>query len=160
MIIVHNLSLESFRQTFEARASEWMLTGAVLSLAAVFLFNREMFYGEAFEGLRSINSNQNFWTAAFAIVGMVRLSVLLVNGHYYRTPHGRAVTAFLSGGVWFMLCVGFARNGSVLIALSPWIFFLDMYNTVRAAKEAGKSEFNHRYSKRQGSLTNGIGTHS
>lgn len=152
MVIVHNVSLSSLRETFESRASEWMLTGATLSLAAVFFVNEGMFLREAFEGLRGMNSSRFFWGFIFAIIGLIRLTVLLVNGAYWRTPHFRAATAFLSSGIWFVLCAGFARNGSVLIALVPWIFFLDAYNTRRAAKEAGKSEFVQRYLKnKQGS---------
>ncbi len=154
MVIVHSLSLESLRETFEARASEWMLACATLSLAFVFFLNINMFYSEAFEGLRGINNNRYFWGMAFFVVGAIRLSVLTINGSYYRTPHMRAVTAFFCAGVWFMLCVAFARNGSVLIAITPWIFFLDAYNTVRAAKEAGKSEFGHRYIVQQQVLAN------
>jgi hypothetical protein len=131
-----------------------MLTGATLSLAVVFLLNTQMFYSEAFQGLRGINSSQQFWSCTLACVGAVRLSVLLINGSYYRTPHGRAITAFICSGVWFIFSVGFLRNGSMMIAIMPWIFFNDAYNTIRAAKEAGKSEFKHRYDLKQG-LANG-----
>jgi hypothetical protein len=151
MIIVHSLSLESLRETFEARASEWMLTGATLSLAFVFFLNIKMFYSEAFEGLREINNNRFFWSLTLFVVGAIRLSVLLINGSYYRTPHMRSITAFFCAGIWFMMIIAFARNGSMMIAIAPWIFFLDAYNTVRAAREAGTSEFRHRYIMKQGS---------
>ena len=156
MVIVHNMSIQSLRETFEARASEWMLTGATLSLAVVFFANEGMFTREAFEGLRDINDSRILWAIAFAVIGIIRLTVLIVNGAYWRTPHFRAATAFLCTGIWFALCAGFARNGSVLIAIVPWIFFLDAYNTRRAAKEAGKSEFIQRYIKNKQDTTDGL----
>lgn len=149
MVIVHNMSIQSLRETFEARASEWMLTGAVLSLAVVFFANEAMFWRDSFEGLRDINKSRLFWAFLFTIVGLIRLTVLIVNGAYWRTPHFRAAAAFFCTGIWFVLCAGFVRNGSVLIALVPWIFFLDAYNTRRAAREAGKSEFIQRYLKKK-----------
>lgn len=145
MIVVH--SFRSLQETFEARASEWMLTGATLSLAAVFFLNNDMFYKPTFEGLRSILNCQMCWAWILLVVGSVRLAVLIVNGAYWRTPHMRAFTAFLCAGLWFLFCVGFFRNGSVLSAMAPWIFLLDAYNAKRAGKEAGKSEFLQRYMK-------------
>lgn len=156
MVIVHNMSIQSLRETFEARASEWMLTGAIISLAIVFFANEEMFTREAFQGLRDISGNRLMWATAFAVIGFIRLTVLIINGAYWRTPHFRAATAFLCTVIWFALCAGFARNGSVLIAIVQWIFFLDAYNTRRAAKEAGKSEFIQRYIKNKQDTTDGL----
>lgn len=155
-VIRRKRTAEQLRETFEARASEWMLTGATISLAIVFFANEEMFMREAFQGLRDISENRLMWATAFAVIGVIRLTVLIINGAYWRTPHFRSATAFLSTGIWFMLCVGFARNGSVLIALVPWIFFLDAYNTRRTAKEAGKSEFIQRYIKKKQDSSNGL----
>lgn len=145
MIIVH--SIKSLQESFEARASEWMLTGATICLGFVFFLNSTMFHKESFEGLRGIIGNQYIWAAIFTIVGFARLAVLLINGAYWRTPHFRAAGAFLCSGVWFVFCLSFVRNGSILIAIMPWIFLLDAYNVKRASREAGKSEFIQRYVK-------------
>jgi hypothetical protein len=147
MVIAH--SFRSLQETFEARASEWMLTCALISLSIVFFFNDDMFYKEAFNGLRELNPEQDTWAVLFAVVGMARLSVLLVNGMYWRTPHFRALGAFLCMGIWFVFCIGFLRNGSIMIAIMPWIFLLDAYNAKRASREAGKSEYIQRYGRRK-----------
>lgn len=147
MVIVH--TFQSIQDTFEARASEWMLTFATISLAVVFFFNEPMFYREAFDGLRQINSNHVVWAAVLGTIGVTGLVVLLINGSYWRTPHFRAIMAFLRAGVWFFLALGFVRNGSVMIALVPWIFFLDAYNAKRAAREAGQSEFVGRHMRKR-----------
>lgn len=155
MIVVH--SIKSLQETFEVRASEWMLTGATLSLAIVFFANDGMFVKESFSGLRQLINDRLVWAWLFLVVGTVRLVVLTVNGAYWRTPHLRALTAFLCSGVWFLMCVGFVRNGAVLAAMAPWIFLLDGYNVKRASKEAGKSEFIQRYVKNsQGQVNAGF----
>ena len=152
MVIVH--SFEALQETFEARASEWALTAAILSLAFVFFMNGHMYVQPEFSGLRDIINSQAVWAWIFLLIGSTRLMVLLINGMYWRTPHFRAITAFLSTGVWFLFCVGFARNGDILIALMPWVFFLDAYNTKRAAREAGKSEYIQQYLKKKQDRTN------
>lgn len=55
-----------------------------------------------------------------------------------------------------MLCAAFARHGSVLIALLPWIFLLDVYNARRAGHEAGQSEFIQRHIRKVQGLTDGV----
>lgn len=144
MIIVHSMSLRSLQETFEARASEWMLTGAIISLALVFLINDSMFYGPNFRGLRDIMNSRMGWVVLLLSVGLMRFTVLVINGAYWRTPHFRSLTAFLSAGVWFLFFFGFVNNGSVMMAIMPWVFFLDAYNAKRAGREAGHSEFVQR----------------
>lgn len=155
MILIH--SFKSLGATFEARASEWALTGAVLSLSTVFMFNSSMFYSPSFAGLRDIIGSRYVWTMLLLIVGLLRLSVLCVNGMYWRTPHLRAITAFICSGVWFLFCMGFMQNGSLMIAVMPWVFALDAYNAKRASREAGLSESIHRHAKSKGLGENELG---
>lgn len=148
MIVVH--SFRSLQETFEARASEWVLTGTVLSLAVVFFINDEMFYRDSFQGMRSIIDDRLVWAFLCLIIGAIRLSVLFINGMYWRTPHFRAATAFMCAGIWFLFLISFMRNGSIMAAIMPWVFLLDAYNVKRASREAGKSEFIQRYVRKQG----------
>lgn len=156
MIVVH--SFRSLQETFEARASEWALTGVLISLSIVFLVEGDMFSRNTFDGLRSILDSHYGWSAILAVVGLTRLSVLVVNGYYWRTPHLRSLTAFLSAGIWFLFCAGFARHGSIMVAVAPWIFLLDAYNAKRAGHEAGKSEYIQRYhtQMRRGKVNAGL----
>lgn len=139
----------SLHETFEARASEWALTGMVISLSLVFILNTDLIESPNFIRLRSISDNSIWWAAICFVVGISRLTVLLINGSYWRTPHLRALTAFLSLWIWFLFIVGFVRNGSLMAAIMPWIFILDAYNAKRSAREAGKSEFIQRYGKKE-----------
>ena len=147
MIIVH--SFESLKESFEARASEWSLTGVMVSLALAFLFNEGLFYRDTLEGMRDIINSRFAWITIMSFVGLTRFAVLIVNGAYWRTPHLRSLTAFLSAGIWFLFFMGFVRNGSLMMAIMPWVFLLDAYNAKRAGREAGKSEFQQRYIRKR-----------
>lgn len=159
MVVIH--SFRSLQDSFEARASEWMLTCATISLGFVFFLNNGMFHTTSFEGLRNLMNDQYVWAVLFTVVGFARLSVLIINGAYWRTPHFRAIGAFLCAGIWFIFCIGFVRNGSILTAVMPWIFLLDAYNVKRASREAGKSEFLQRYIRNREAVHAGLirGTH-
>jgi hypothetical protein len=68
--------------------------------------------------------------------------VLLVNGLLRRSPHVRALTSFVSALVWFEISIGFLQSGAPTtgLAIYPWLFLLDTFNTVRAMGDAGKSD--------------------
>ncbi len=134
MVIIH--AWESLSDTFEARASEWALSAATVCLGLVCLFNSDLFVNRAFRGL-SEWAGQDAWAIGFLLVGIARLTVLLINGAYWRTPQFRSAFAFLTAGVWFQLLLGFAANFSFLLAIMPWLFLLDTYNAMRAGREAG-----------------------
>jgi hypothetical protein len=146
-------SWQSLSDTFEARASEWALAGAMLCLGLVSALNADLFTDPAFRGLTDWAS-QPMWALGFLTVGILRLIVLLVNGAYWRTPQFRCLFAFISAGVWFQLLLGFAANLSFFLAFLPWIFGLDVYNAVRAGREAGIGFLFHRYHQ-EGMKSNG-----
>ena len=147
-VVVH--SFRSLQETFEARASEWACATILVLLSFVFFFNDAMLYQQNLEGMRTILNSQLGWAAIFFLIGSTRLTVLVINGAYWRTPHFRALTAFFSVGVWFMIVAAFARNGSLVLAFSLPIFVLDAYNIKRASREAGQSEFIRRHLPRRG----------
>jgi len=159
MIIIH--SFKSLPETFEARASEWMFGFATFSLSLVFFLNDNLIDHPCFEGMRNIHEHQRDWALLLLIVGLGRLIVLFINGSYWRTPHFRALAAFLSSGIWCLMCFGFLDQKSLMIAIMPWIFLLDTYNIKRASREAGNSEFVQRYimKKKQEQVSAGIANH-
>lgn len=146
-VIIH--SFQSLQETFEARASEWACASILVLLSLIFTFNDTMFHQQNLEGMRTILNSQLGWAIVFFLIGITRLTVLVINGAYWRTPHFRALTAFLSVGVWFMIVTAFVRNGSLVLAFSLPIFVLDAYNVKRASKEAGQSEFIRRHLTRK-----------
>lgn len=146
MYIAH--SWQSLTDTFEARASEWALAGATFSLGLVSMLNTDLYTNPGFRGLTEW-FDQPTWTIIFLTVGFLRLTVLLINGAYWRTPQFRCLFAFITAGVWFQLLLGFAANLSFFLAVMPWIFGLDVYNAKRAGREAGISLLFHSYHTRE-----------
>lgn len=144
MVIIH--AWQSLSDTFEARASEWAMSAAILCLGLVCVVNTELFLAPNFHGLTEWLSQQT-WAILFLLVGTARLTVLLINGAYWRTPQFRSIFAFISAGVWFQLLLGFAANISFALAIMPFLFLLDAYNALRAAREAGIGLLFHHIKK-------------
>lgn len=144
MLIVH--AWESLNETFEARASEWCLGAATCTLALVSFLNVDLFKSPGFDRLADVAAQQT-WAWIFLVFGGARITVLLINGAYWRTPLFRALLAFFTAGLWFQLTWGVAANWSFGIALMPWLFVLDTYNALRAGREAGVAQFLHKQKK-------------
>jgi hypothetical protein len=134
----------SFRETFPTRASEWAM-GAILFLwSAVLTINSDFFLTAAMHPLARVAS-QETWAALCLSAGGGRLLVLAINGGWRRTPHLRAVTAFVSCFFWFQITIGLLQSHSIGtgLAVYPVLFFLDVYNVFRAARDAGSSDRIH-----------------
>jgi hypothetical protein len=140
MLIVH--AWESLNETFEARASEWILAFATLTMALVSYVNEDMFNTPALEKL-ALWLAQDTWTLVFLVIGLTRLIVLCINGMYWRTPLYRCILAFVTSGLLFQISWGVADNLSFGVAIFPWLFVLDTYNALRAGKEAGIAQYLH-----------------
>lgn len=153
MIINHTWS--SLNQTFEARASEWALAAITVCLGLVCLLNLDLFDNPIYHYLRTW-ANPEIWGSIFVLIGASRLTVLFINGGYWRTPHFRSIFAFTCCFLWFQLSLGFASNLGFGLAVYPWLFFLDAYNALRAGREAGIAQYlqKHRRETQNGGSTN------
>lgn len=144
MILAH--ISRSFRETFQARASEWALA-TMLFLWSVFLhINDDMFQtGATYHALSNI-LQQSTWAALCLVVGGGRLIVLAINGAWRRSPHFRGLSAFISSLFWFEITIGILQGGEINtgLAVYPILFLLDCYNVIRAFGEAGRSDANHK----------------
>lgn len=151
MIINHTWS--SLNQTFEARASEWALAAITLCLGLVCLLNLELFDNINYQYMKSW-ANQEIWGSIFVMIGALRLTVLFINGGYWRTPHFRSMFAFACCFLWFQLSLAFMSNFGFSIAIYPWLFFLDAYNALRAGREAGIAQYlqKHRRETQHGGI--------
>ena len=70
--------------------------------------------------------------------------VLLINGAWWRSPHLRALMAFLSCFVWWQMSSDLVPNFALGFALLPPILALDAYNAIRAGREAGVAHYIQR----------------
>jgi hypothetical protein len=70
------------------------------------------------------------------VFGLVRLMILLINGAWRRSPHGRAVTAFLCCFFWTQIVLSFAPTfGFAFVMACGWLG-ADVINVMRAMRDA------------------------
>lgn len=133
----------SFRETFPSRASEWATASMLFLWAIVLAQNPDLFYrpGSVFRPLTDIAS-QGTWAWLCLVAGLGRLASLGINGAWRRTPHLRALTAFVTAGFWFLISVGIitSGNGTTGLAIYPVLFLLDAYNVIRSMGDAGSAD--------------------
>ncbi|MCO6386255.1 hypothetical protein [Aliihoeflea sp. 40Bstr573] len=136
----------SFRETFPARASEWALSGMLMGWSVILTINEDLFATGASYAKMAELADQETWATLCLYAAALRLLMLLVNGAWRRSPHLRALGAFIACGFWFQITIGFIQAGTVStgLAVYPFLLLLDSYNAVRAAGEAGLSDKVHK----------------
>lgn len=142
MILVH--SVKSLKTTFDARAAEWALAVAMLNLGLAFTYNTTLFTSSSAWDALAAFASQETWALACTTLGGTRLLILMINGAWWRTPHLRALMAFLSCFIWWQLAHDLVPNFSLGFAIIPPVLVLDAYNAIRAASEAGVAQFIQR----------------
>ena len=143
MIFHHATS--SLRATFPIRASEWALSAMLFNWGLLLLMNDGLFALSPSYYVFAALMPEALWGYACLAVGMMRLSVLFVNGMWRRSPHLRALGAFVSCFFWFQITAGFvfAWTGSTGLAVYPVLFLLDLHNVMRAASDAAIVDSKH-----------------
>lgn len=132
------------KKHFAARASEWMLAGILISIGLMFLRPEPMFDNTSFVyvGLERVASEQTWGWFCFTF-GAIRFAALVINGAWVPSSyHLRAFTAFVACFFWFQLSFSLIMTGrpSILLAIVPWLFVLDMINCHRAAADVQKDK--------------------
>lgn len=133
---------------FPARASEWALAGMLFNLGVVFGQPERTFERvPSLAGLAVLFSEQT-WAWGLLVVGAVRIIALGINGTFAHTaygrlsPHVRAALAFVSCFFWLSITIGLNISAvlSPGLGIYPVLLLLDMYNTVRATKDAAVAD--------------------
>lgn len=144
----------SLRETFPTRASEWAL-GTILFLWSILMAaDPELLATSRLRGMLSLAS-QDVWALVTFGVGGGRLLILGVNGAWRRTPHLRAMAAFISCFFWFQFTISIIQLNDIVtgLAIFPVLFMLDVYNVFRASRDAGYSDRIHTGATRNGTDT-------
>ncbi|GAB5506701.1 MAG: hypothetical protein Rhirs2KO_18640 [Rhizobiaceae bacterium] len=138
----------SFRETFEARASEWALAVATLLWGLIVLSEPGRFDNSRAYADFLIYASQETWGMAFVLIGAARLTILFFNGTIHRSPHLRLLAAFATCFLWSQIVIGLlAADGFTGLAMYPVALALDIFNTLRAAREAGIIDHQQRARK-------------
>ncbi|MBL8578073.1 MAG: hypothetical protein JNK47_12665 [Mesorhizobium sp.] len=123
--------------------------------AIVLQVNPDLFKNAPSFGPLAQMVQQSTWAMLCLVVGGGRLVMLAINGAWRRSPHLRALAAFISCFFWFQISLGFLQAGTfgTGLAIYPVLFALDVYNAFRAAGDAGSSDRIHSRSPRNGTDT-------
>ena len=132
----------SLRLTFPHRSSEWGLAAMLFLWGVVLLLDPGIFARScAYHGMDDLLS-QRGWAMLCLMTGWLRLVMLGVNGLWRRSPHLRAIGAFVGSVFWFQITMSFIQSDTVStgLAVYPVLFLLDAYNVFRAVNDAGQAD--------------------
>lgn len=122
---------------WRARRSEWLLALCTVALGIVYLNVRGLFEPRYFATMLSIMS-QRAWGIVAVCVGSLRLTLLLINGAWRASPHGRALGAQLSCGLWLVLFLSAITAEKTVQSVGFWLLFFvfDALSAIDAAGDA------------------------
>lgn len=123
---------------FPLRVTDWLAAGILTSWGFCCLaLPPQAWELPVHEGLARI-AGQPVWGIAATGLGLVRMTALFINGAVRRTPHVRAIGAFLSAFLWLQLSFAMFMTSmpTISVAIYPWLFVADIYNVFRAAQDA------------------------
>lgn len=128
-------------ENLNVRLSEWGLGLILLLWGAILVSPDDTFSRPAFTIMARVAS-ENVWGVVLTALGVTRIVVLLINGAWRRSPHLRAVTAFLSCFVWVQITLSIWGSGifATALAVYPVLLLMDIYVVMRAAGEARLSD--------------------
>lgn len=136
---------QSIAATFPTRATEWGKAVMLFLWGVVLAFNTDLLATTPSLTPSLQLASQPAWAYACLVVGGARLVMLVINGAWRRSPHLRAVAAFISCFFWFQISVGLIEAGTygTGLAIYPVLLALEIYNVFRAARDAGTSDRIH-----------------
>lgn len=141
----------SMRETFHYRASEWALACIIMLWAMTLWSAPELFASVATYSSMTHMIPQEWWAIGMAVAGGGRLVALAINGAWHRTPHLRALGAFVSCFFWLEISFGLWHTGTPTtgLAVYPVLLLLDSYNVLRAAGDARHADEHHKQVSRK-----------
>jgi hypothetical protein len=122
---------------WRVRRTEWLLALCTCVLGLVYLSVPGLFEPRYFSTMLELMP-QRAWGATAAALGIFRLTLLLINGAWRASPHGRALGAQLSCALWMMLFVSALSAERTVQSVGFWLLFFvfDAFSAVDAAGDA------------------------
>jgi hypothetical protein len=133
---------------WRVRRSEWLLALAVTMIGIAYLRIPNLFEPRYFGTMLSVMPQHEWgWTAT--TIGTVRLVLLLINGAWRASPHGRTAGALLSCAFWMMLFMSAISAESTVQSVGLWLLFFvfDAFSAIDAAGDARMADEKARASR-------------
>lgn len=148
----------SFVDAFFPRWAEWIASLVLLGLGWMLLVNPELMSRAVAAGngrgyrLMLELFGQPTWSVLLILFGIARLTILLINGAWRRSPWGRAGSAFVACFFWTMIALSFAPTfGFAFIMAFGWLV-TDLVNIMRAMRDARTVDDAYAARGRQGGM--------
>ena len=134
-----------FRETFRERMPEWGCAAAQTVWGLIVLQPEPLFNRPFFAPLARIASEEAWGWSAF-LIGIMSLTVLLINGAWWRTPVFRQIGCIFRIALWAGLAVGAlsVEWGSPAIAYLALLFVMDTASLSFAAQDAQRASSRRR----------------
>lgn len=129
---------KNFAAAFFPRLSEWWAASVMFALGWMLAANPDLMASSPariYDAMLSI-APQTTWSSSLIIFACLRLTVLLINGAWRRSPHLRALSAFLSCFLWTQITLSFATSLDFSFVLACGWLGTDMINIMRAMRDA------------------------
>lgn len=142
VMLVFGHMRKSLGETFPTRKSEWVLGFMLIAWGAVVAANPGYFETRPALSYLLKFASQHTWASAAFGVGLLRVSMLMINGTWRRSPHLRAMGSFLAAGVWFFIGAGLYQSGQAITGLVLYggLFVQDALNFYTSMGEAASSD--------------------
>ncbi len=131
---------------FPQRITDWLISGILVTWGMACLAAPAEVWDQPINGMLAKIATQGQIGSFAMVLGIVRLGALFVNGAVQRTPHLRALGAFLSLFLWVQITLGMSYGGlpSISAIFYPWLLMADVYNVYRASRDAKFSDLRAR----------------
>lgn len=136
---------------WRVRRSEWLLALCTLSLGIVYLNVPGLFEPRYFATMLALMPQRQWGTLA-ALIGLARLTMLLINGAWRASPHLRALGAQASCLLWATLFISAIAAQSTVQSVGFWLIFFvfDAFSAVDAAGDARLADERARAARNAG----------
>lgn len=135
MLLVH--IRQNFAAAFFHRSAEWYAAGMLSTLGWVLLVNEGLMTPDkpGYKLMLQV-ADQITWGWLMIAFGIVRLTILLINGAWRRSPHARGVAALLTMIFWYQISVSFYPVFGYVFVFASGLLALDAVNLVHAFRNA------------------------
>lgn len=132
------MMLVRFKQTYRERAIEWWLSSGLAFWGLLVIASPQLFTWQPFFHPLLTITSQTVWGISALIVGLLRLTFLVINGAWRPSAHIRAIGCVFGCLVWGVLAMATLQLAWITptFALYAILFVLDLQSLWFSAGDA------------------------